>query len=93
MPYSKEYRPALVALGKRFIAARAIAKRSQADVAHALRMSQASLSHIERGAETSLSTFVDIAREFDLEPMLVPKPLVRIVNDLIASNSRIRGNK
>ncbi|HEY5257730.1 MAG TPA: helix-turn-helix transcriptional regulator [Candidatus Baltobacteraceae bacterium] len=92
MPYSKDYRPALVTLGKRFIAARNAAKRSQADVARALRMSQSSLSHIERGADTSLSTFVDLARELNLEPTLVPKALARIVSDLAASHRDARND-
>jgi transcriptional regulator with XRE-family HTH domain len=84
MPYSKGYRPSLKALGATISACRLKLRRSQADVAKALRMSQASLSHIERGADTRLSTFVDLAREVGLEPVLVPKALVSVVRDIAA---------
>jgi len=88
MSYSKDYRPSLVALARRLAQARAAKGRSQADVASALRMAQSSLSHIERGADTSLSTFLDIGRELGLELMLVPKSVVRFVSELTASENR-----
>lgn len=84
MPYSKGYRPSLQALGATLAAARRKIPRTQADVARALRMSQASVSHIERGADTRVSTLVDLAREFGLEPMLIPRTMLDVVRAIVS---------
>lgn len=77
----------MIAFGTALAKERKALRRTQGDIAHSLRTSQASLSHIERGAETRLSTFVDLAHEVGLEPVLVPKSLVSVVRDIVHDHS------
>ncbi|WP_081916718.1 helix-turn-helix domain-containing protein [Caulobacter sp. UNC358MFTsu5.1] len=57
---------------------------SQRDVTARMKLTQAQLSRIESGAaDVRLSTFVELARLLDLEPVLVPRTALSGVNAII----------
>jgi HTH-type transcriptional regulator / antitoxin HipB len=73
---------------------------SQAQLGHLLKMPQSQIARIERGSDIRLSTFLEVARALDLEPMLVPKHVVPAVRYMIeapqhgsASRPKLVGNE
>ena len=58
---------------------------SQAELAKRLGVAPSHLSRIEHGADPRLSTFLEIARELRIEPILVPKEYVAAVRALLDS--------
>lgn len=57
---------------------------SQRDLSRKAGLTQAHLSRIESGAvDLKLSTFLELARLLDLEPILAPRPALSAVNALI----------
>jgi transcriptional regulator with XRE-family HTH domain len=56
---------------------------SQAQLSKQLGIGQATLSRAETSADVQLGTLQQIARALDLEPMLVPRRLVPIVDTVL----------
>jgi len=48
-------------------------------------MSVSNLSRIEHGADFRVSTLLDIARQLQLEPLLVPKEMVPAVRAVLSN--------
>lgn len=71
-------------LGRALSRARQERRIQQGELARRLRMSAANLSRIEHGADFRVSTLLDLARELGLEPLLVPKRLVPVVESLLS---------
>lgn len=80
MPYTIRYGRDLVEALRRLRDERGF---SQSDLAKRLGVAASHLSRIEHGADPRLSTFVDIARALNAEPMLVPKEYVSAVRALL----------
>jgi HTH-type transcriptional regulator/antitoxin HipB len=56
---------------------------TQAELGLRLGQPQSSVSRIERGGDVRLSTVLEIARTLELEPMLIPKRLVPVVQAIV----------
>jgi transcriptional regulator with XRE-family HTH domain len=56
---------------------------TQSELGSRIGQPQSAVSRIERGADLRLSTLLEMARVLELEPMLIPKRLVRAVQALI----------
>jgi len=71
------------AVGRILAEARERAGLSQTELARRLAVSGANLSRIEHGSDLRVSTLLEIARELQLEPMLVPKSLAPAVRAML----------
>jgi HTH-type transcriptional regulator / antitoxin HipB len=71
------------AIGRILAAAREYAGLSQTELARRLDVSASNLSRIEHGADLRVSTLLEIARELQFEPMLIPKNLVPAVRAIL----------
>jgi HTH-type transcriptional regulator / antitoxin HipB len=71
------------AIGRILAAARERAGLSQGELARRLAVSNANLSRIEHGSDLRVSTLLEIARELQLEPMLIPKSLAPAVRAML----------
>ncbi len=71
------------ALGRILVAARDYAGLTQSELARRLDVSAANLSRIEHGADLRVSTLLEISRELQFEPMLIPKHLVPAVRAIL----------
>lgn len=60
-------------------------KLTLAGLAQRLGMSISNLSRIEHGADFRVSTLLDIARQLQLEPLLVPKEMVPAVRAVLSN--------
>ncbi|MHB8178019.1 MAG: helix-turn-helix transcriptional regulator [Vulcanimicrobiaceae bacterium] len=65
--------------------ARLRAGLSQAVLAQQAGVTQATVSLAERGADLRLSTFTQLAAALDLVPQLVPRKVLALVREVIAS--------
>jgi transcriptional regulator with XRE-family HTH domain len=71
------------AIGRILAAARQRAGLTQAELARRLAVSAANLSRIEHGSDLRVSTLLEIARELQFEPMLIPKNLAPAVRAIL----------
>lgn len=70
-------------IGEALRGARKARKLSQAELSKQLGIGQATLSRAETSSEIQLGTLQQIARALDLEPMLVPRRLVPVVDAIV----------
>jgi len=80
MAYTNRYPHELVQLLRRIRDQREI---SQVDLARRLGIAASHISRIEHGSDPRLSTFVEMARALQVEPILVPREHVSAVRALL----------
>ncbi len=74
-------------LGESLKKARQTKKLSQRDLSHKTGITQSQISKFENGAvDLQVSSLIELARGLDLEPMLVPRALVPVIEGLQRKN-------
>lgn len=64
---------------------------TQGELGAKIGLPQGHISQIEAGKiDIRLSSFLEMARLLDLEPMLIPRPLIPAVRSMISSNDDTR---
>lgn len=85
MPYTIRYARSLVEALRRLRDERGV---SQVGLAQRLGVAASHISRIEHGADPRLSTFVEMARALQAEPILVPREHVSAVRALLEDLKR-----
>ncbi len=84
MPYTIRYARGLV---EALVALREQRGLTQAALAKRLDVAASHISRIENGSDARLSTYVEMARALNAEPMLIPKEYASAVRAVLAEAS------